>query len=312
MNELKIAIGADIGGSHISCSAIDLSTNEILAHTYTFDGIDSNESTEVIINAWSKVIKQCIAKANVKEPVGIGFAMPGPFDYVNGIALFEGVQKFQNLNGVNIIDELKKVLQFNTEVSIRFINDATAFAVGAVWADESMANENVLAITLGTGFGSAFIENTLPILTGETVPRLGCLYHLDYKGVIADETFSTRGLLKAYKEKSNVQLKGVKEIADLAINNKDAKATFNYFGANLAEFLLPWIKKASIHSVVIGGNIAKAYSLFEESFTAKFNESGINPKVKVAVENDLFAIMGAARLAEPKYWNKIKSLLKYM
>lgn len=38
-----------------------------------------------------------------------------------------------------------------------------------------------LSITLGTGFGSAFIRNHIPIVDGPELPKLGCIYHLPFK-----------------------------------------------------------------------------------------------------------------------------------
>ncbi len=173
MEKKQIAIGADIGGSHISCAAIDLSSHEIIENTYTVEEVDNHASADIIIDKWATAIQETVEKAGINEPIGIGFAMPGPFDYVDGIALFEGAnEKFENLNRVNIAKKIKEKLNYKSEVAFRFMNDATAFAVGAVWADYSLSNKNVLAITLGTGFGSAFIEDTLPVLIGKKVPKL--------------------------------------------------------------------------------------------------------------------------------------------
>ena len=57
-----------------------------------------------------------------------------------------------------------------------------------------------LSITLGTGFGSAFISDRIPIVDGPLVPKIGCVYHLPYRDGIADDYFSTRGLLGRYKK----------------------------------------------------------------------------------------------------------------
>ncbi len=310
MKRINVAIGADIGGSHISCAAIDLSTHTIISGSYSIVDVDNQAGAEEIISKWSSAIKESLNKIQVNEPTGIGFAMPGPFDYVKGIGLFEGVEKFERLNGVNIIEKLQQSLNFKSEVSIRFMNDATAFAVGAIWADYKLADKSVLALTLGTGFGSAFIKDALPVLQGETVPKLGCLYHLPFKDGIADQTFSTRGLIKSYKQKSGIEVKGVKEIADKAPVDENAALTFRQFGKELAGFLSPWIKKASIDSIVIGGNISKAHALFLGILKSELKILGDNPNISISSENDLQAILGAARLSEENYWNKIKSLLK--
>ena len=43
-------------------------------------------------------------KIPVNEVKAIGIAIPGPFDYVNGICLIKGVAKYENLYGFNIAD----------------------------------------------------------------------------------------------------------------------------------------------------------------------------------------------------------------
>ncbi len=309
---MNIAIGADIGGSHISCAAIDLYTHTLIHESYTDIAINNHAEANEIILKWGDAIQQTMQKADVRVPAGIGFAMPGPFDYLQGIGLFREVQKFYNLYGVHVEQKLQSALGFHSKVPIRFMNDATSFAVGAVWEDETLANKSVLAITLGTGFGSAFIKNSLPVLEGDTVPYLGCLYHLPYKDGIADDTFSTRGIIKSYEERSGDTAKGVKEIAEKAKTDKAAKQTFEKLGKELAGFLSVWIKKADITDIVMGGNISKAYSLFQESFERELKLSGHEVTVRISDENDLLAILGAARLCEEKYWYKIKPLLKLM
>ncbi len=308
----NIAVGADIGGSHISCAAVDMNQHTIITESYTVIDVDNKASAEVIINKWSDAIKQTLNKAGIDEPVGIGLAMPGPFDYLNGIGLFKGVEKFDNLYGVNVAEKVKTTLSFKNDIPVRFMNDATSFAVGAVWADDHLAKNNVLAITLGTGFGSAFIIDSLPVLKDEKVPELGCVYHLPYKEGIADDTFSTRGLIKAYQDRTGTTLPGVKEIAEMAGSDKNATDTFNQFGKELADFLSPWISKASITNMIIGGNISKAYKLFKDAFETELRESGNDVVVQISDKNDLMAILGSARLSEENYWERVKSLIKDM
>lgn len=307
-----LAIGADIGGSHITCAAVDMTTHTILDHTYASADVDNKGSADTIIRSWSSAIQHTLGKAGIEMPAGIGLAMPGPFDYVNGIALFEGVGKFDHLNGVNVAEELQKYLGFPEPVPVRFMNDATSFGVGAVWLEPGLASRNVLALTLGTGFGSAFIIDSLPVITDDRVPAMGCVYHLPYKDGIADDTFSTRGMIKAYRERSGKNVNGVKEIADRAATDEKAAVTFRQFGAGLAGFLAPWVKKASITDIIIGGNVTRSYALFREPLEKGFREEGCNINVRITSDTEQMAILGSARLADNDYFTRIKPLLKDM
>ena len=132
---------------------------------------------------------------------------------------------------------------FTEDFLIRFMNDASAFAVGEAWAGSASKADRSLSITLGTGFGSAFISNRIPIVDGPEVPKLGCVYHLPYKDGIADDYFSTRGLLGRYKKLTGKELNGVKELAALAASDKIVTDLFIDFGDKLGLFLAPWLKR---------------------------------------------------------------------
>ncbi len=170
----------------------------------------------------------------------------------------------------------------------------------------------MLAITLGTGFGSAFIMDSLPVLKDQRVPEMGCVYHLSYKDGIADENFSTRGLIKAFKERTGIEVNGVKEIADRAESDENVAETFKLFGNELADFLSEWIEKASVTDIIMGGNISRAYHLFKTPLESELKSKGLETNIQISKENDLMAILGSARLSDETYWNRVKPLLKDM
>ncbi len=132
--------------------------------------------------------------------------MPGPFDYVKGYAISVASQNMRNLYGINVSDAVSVNLRTQDDFLIRFMNDASSFAVGEAWQGSASGFNRSLSITLGTGFGSAFISDRIPIVDGPEVPKLGCIYHLPYKDGIADDYFSTRGLLSRYKKLTGKEL----------------------------------------------------------------------------------------------------------
>ena len=75
-------IGADIGGSHITCALVDLESKKIVPESFTSIKVDSKAPKEMILGKWAEALNAAIAtqKGSVDE-VSIGFAMPGPFDY---------------------------------------------------------------------------------------------------------------------------------------------------------------------------------------------------------------------------------------
>ena len=229
-----IAIGSDIGGSHISCAAIDLKTGKILKETLTERAVNNQAQASVIISEWADALAISMSGIPIEKIKGIGFAMPGPFDYLKGICYIKGLAKYENLYGFNITDAISSRLDVPDGFLVRFMNDASAFAVGEAWAGSAAKYNRSLSITFGTGFGSAFISNRIPIVDGPQVPKMGCIYHIPYREGIADDYFSTRGLLGRYKKATGVELSGVKELAAMAASDKLVKDLFTDFGENSA------------------------------------------------------------------------------
>jgi len=309
----NFAIGADIGGSHISCAVIDLKKKAILKETYATQEVDNKAPADQILNNWVMAIKRSLKFIKSNELAGIGFAMPGPFDYENGIARFtHEVDKYENLFGIDVAQHMKNVFSLESSSDVRFMNDASAFAVGEAWFGKASNVEKSVSITLGTGFGSAFIDNGVPVVERKDVPKLGCVWHLPCKDGIADDYFSTRWFIKRYGEKSHQQLAGVKEIAERISSDNDAKEVFEEFGTNLGVFLGPWLAKFKADSLVIGGNVSAAYALFGSYLVTSLKSQAVETDIYLSELKEDAALIGSARLFETNFWNEIKPLLPKM
>jgi glucokinase len=307
-----VAIGADIGGSHISCAAIDLINHSIITATRYGREINNKACAGEILDGWALALSGTLEAIDKNELTGIGFAMPGPFDYPNGIALFERVEKYESLYGVNVTEELRKRLGLDDNTPFRYINDATAFAIAEVWIGKASNYSKVLALTLGTGFGSAFIDKGIPVLEGDTVPEMGCVWHLPYKKSIANDYFSTPWFTGSYFEKTGIALTGVKEIAGLAAKEPAALSLFREYGSNMGEFLAPRIRKFGAEIIVIGGNITGSFNLFKDEMMDAFSKNNLKIEVILSDLKENAAIIGGSRLLAEDYWIKIKDLLYKM
>ena len=206
----QIAIGVDVGGSHITSAAVDLKNLVIIPETTFSVKVDNKAEKDIILKKWSEAINKTILNASLKQHIDIGFAIPGPFNYKKGIALFEGDNdKYENLYSVSIPDELSKYL-ISEKTNFRFLNDATSFAVGVSAQGKAKNCAKIIAVTLGTGFGSAFIKNGIPLVNHPQVPKDGCLWDKPFKDGIGDDYFSTRWCIKRYHEISTKSIQGVK------------------------------------------------------------------------------------------------------
>ena len=308
----NLAIGADIGGSHITCAAIDLVSGKILKDTVSERSVNNQAPAQEIIDVWADALAGSLRKLQLDNVKGIGFAMPGPFDYVKGICYIRGVAKYENLYGVNVGEAIAGALKVPDDFLIRFMNDASSFAVGEAWAGSATNERKSLSITLGTGFGSAFISDRIPIVDGPLVPRIGCVYHLPYRDGIADDYFSTRGLLGRYRKITGKELKGVKELAALAGSDKTVSALFADFGENLAIFLAPWLKGFEAEILVIGGNISHAYNLFGVVFESSLKKEKCSCKVALSLLKEDAALLGSAYLLDDDFWKSVQHALPLM
>ena len=309
----RMAVGVDIGGSHVSCAACDLSQKKFLPETRSENGVDNQDPPSKIISAWAGAILGTMQRFKGKKISGIGFAMPGPFDYVQGIALFKGNnKKYESLYGLNVSQALRKEMGLPETVPVRFINDATAFALGEDWLGKAAGTERSLSITLGTGFGSAFLSGHLPVVTGNQVPEMGCVWYLPFKNGSADDYFSTRGLLGRYHERTGKTLPGVKELAELVQKEPIVRLLFEDFGSNLGAFLQPWIEKAGTEILVIGGNISHAFDLFGDSLQKYFAGHGVKISIAVSELKETASIIGSALLADDPYYAKLLPALEHM
>lgn len=299
MNKLRrFSIGCDIGGSHISCALVDIDSGKIFENSIVNVKVDNSSEAHIILDAWAKAIDQC--KSNIPLDgsfIGIGFAIPGPFDYENGIALYDNSnQKFENLNNVDVTTEITSRLGIDKN-QLKFTNDATAFALGSYWFGSGKGFKKMIAITLGTGFGSSFISHGKSIEEGNTVPDGGYLWDKPFEDGIADDYFSTRWFVNSFNDISNEKVTGVKQIAEFANEgNKTAIELFNQFGTNLGTCLTNPIANFEAEIVVIGGNIGEALSLFNPSLQKYLKAKNINITFKTSVLKESAAMLGATAI----------------
>jgi len=310
--EKNIAIGVDIGGSHITSAAVDMTSGKVLKETMADRPVNNQAQAFEIIDVWSSCLQEVMGHLKFDDIRGIGFAMPGPFDYVNGICYIKGVSKYENLYGFNIGDAVKSKLELPDDFGIRFINDASAFAVGEAWAGKAKDYRKSMCITLGTGLGSAFISDRIPVVDGPDVPKIGCVYHLPYGESIADDYFSTRWFIRSYKEATGKEIGGVKELSDLAHGDKTVQGLFMKFGNDLAVFLAPWLKKFGAEILVIGGNISNAYHLFGEVFEERLRKESWKGDVGISELKEDAALLGSAYLFDDHFWKAVQHALPLM
>ena len=291
-------VGVDIGGSHISCCVVEIGSRRIVEGSEVVRGVNPHNDAAQIIGIWSAAIKESI-RACGKQICGIGIAIPGPFDYLRGISTISGVEKYEKLFGLDVTGSL--YASFDNSVPIRYTNDAAAFALGESFGGIASGVDRVVALTLGTGFGSGFVAGNELITEGDEVPPNGWVYNLPFDGSIADEQFTTRWFIRRYYELTGIEITGAREVAEQVAVNQAAAQIFDEYGRRLADFVIPLCRRFSARNVVLGGNIANAFPLFSPSLENRLAE--LDEKIYFCQGSlgDRATLIGAASLFKCKF-----------
>ncbi|WP_186755384.1 ROK family protein [Echinicola salinicaeni] len=260
MNSNRV-LGVDVGGSHITVGQVDLVTRKLVEGKLSRQHVNSKGSEEEILTSWSKAIEPLME--GDKSLVRMGVAMPGPFDYENGISWIGSTQdKYEVLYGKNIMELLAGFLGIGPK-QIKFKNDAACFLQGEIFAGVGKGYTSAIGLTLGTGAGTAYYHGVEAHDAGRWGDKFG--------ESIVEDHFSTRWFAKKYLEKTENQLSGVKELLDL--EDKDwVREVFEEFGSNLGQYLNRFIEEESPEVVIIGGSISKSSDLFFPAIKRNLNE----------------------------------------
>lgn len=289
MREQPIPV-LEVGGTHVSAALIDTGEWAIVPGTLTRRSLDSELSAQALLSAF-------VAAANaLTTPPGAcwGVAMPGPFDYAGGIALFEDVGKFDSLRGVDVGAALCRGITPRPQ-SVSFLNDAEAFLLGEWVHGAATGYRRCAALTLGTGVGSAFLADGEIVGSGPDVPPDGRAHRLDIDGRPLEDVVSRRAIRAAYRDATGDTSADVREIADRARGGEPvARAVIDTAMGRLGTALAPWFARFGAEVVVVGGSMSASWDLFGPPLTAQL----CHPvDVVVAQDPEHAPLLGAARHA---------------
>lgn len=289
------AIGADIGGTHITSAVVNLAEKSILSGSVFHQKVNAGDWPSAVIPVWAATLKKSIAQVPDGQLAGVGLAMPGPFDYDNGVSQITGLTKYERLFGLNVKHALSEELNLEMD-AVRLMNDANSFLFGESWLTEKNY-QRIIGITLGTGFGAAFFKDGCIVEAGQGVPPNAEFFPLPFRGATSEDYISSRGILKAYHAKTGNRVEGVREVADLAAQGDAAAlAVMAEFGETLGAFLGNWLNDFGAEALIIGGNISRAHAFFIPTFEKVLQSQGLEVDVIISQLLDQAGILGAGRL----------------
>lgn len=288
INDQRTVMTLDAGGTNFVFSAIQGNKEIVDSVTLPSDADNLEKCLNNIIDGFNSV------KAKLKEsPVAISFAFPGPADYPNGI-----IGDLGNLpafrDGVALGPMLEE--KFNLPVFIN--NDGDLFAYGEAIAGflpfvNNLLKEsgspkrfnNLLGITLGTGFGAGIVRNNeLYIGDNSNAGEIWLLRNkLDPK-TNAEEGACIRAIQRNFSKHSKIPLSEIpspKEIFEIANDsnnpqNKAAMEAYRLLGESVGDSISQAVTLLDC-LVVIGGGIAGANKLFFPSLLAEMNGTYESP-----------------------------------
>lgn len=288
----------EIGGSHVAAALADLPAGKILPASRRRHSLRSSGSAAGIIDT----IAAC-ARAIPARPGDVwGVAIPGPFDYQLGVGLFAGVGKFDSLRGVDVGAALAARLP-GPPGAIRFLNDAHAFGYGEYFFGAAAGHDRCVAITLGTGVGSAFLADGTICDHGPAVPPEGRADLLSIGGRPLEDVVSTRAIARSYYQLTGTRPAGVAWVAQRAgLGDVTAARVLHAAFGRLGEALKPWLVSFRATILVVGGAITGSWDLIgpalEEGIGRVDAAKGAAAlEISVAARGEDAALLGAAAYA---------------
>lgn len=280
----------EVGGTHVSAALIDAADWTIVPGTVSRRALDGQAPAEQLVGAFVDAASALPGQVDAHW----GVAMPGPFDYARGVALFADVGKFDSLHGVDVRDELcRRIIPPPTSVS--FLNDADAFLLGEWLHGAATGYARCAAVTLGTGVGSAFLSGGEIVGDGPDVPPGGRAHQLFIGDLPLEDVVSRRAIRAAYRHATGDADADVHDVAERArAGERLAADVIDAAMHALGAVLAPWLRRFGAEVVVVGGSMSASWDLFGPGFTIELPGS---VTVVVAHDREHAPLLGAARYA---------------
>ncbi|WP_432841118.1 ROK family protein [Dactylosporangium sp. CA-092794] len=271
----------EVGGSHVTAGTVDVDGRKILDRQR--HPLDPARDAHTIIGVLAAAAKGLDPGPGDRWAV----AFPGPFDYAAGVALHEGVAKFDGLHGVSLRAALADAIPADP-AAFTFVNDADAFGLGE-WVDgAATGTRRSVAITLGTGIGSSWLADGAIVSSGPDVPPDGEIHFCDVDGVNIEDLVSDRALVRGYLARTGTTVDGMRGLAELARSgDRDAREVVDTAFGILGRLLTDWLGRFGAEVVVVGGSMTGAWDLIDPALA-------LPVPARPVADTERSALLGAA------------------
>lgn len=297
MTAKNCVVCLDVGGTFLK-SALVLENGSIVNESFQKSPVDSQGSAETIFTAFADSLSSGLEFAkNAELPVaGIGVSTCGPFDLKKGISFIKGLDKYESIYGLNVRETLQNMLHLPAKLPFLFDADSWSFARGEAWYGAGKQFKRIIAFTMGTGVGSAFVVDGKVVTDGPGVPPLGWISGQKYKDGIVNDYMSRTFMINRYRELTGEKIE-IDEMAKRAFSEeKVAKKVFKEVGSFLGNFLKGHhVKDFRTECIIFGGQISKSYGLFIEPIKEALKDIATLKAILPAADINYSALKGVAK-----------------
>lgn len=214
--------------------------------------VNSSGSRDEISSAFKKAI------GNTEGLKGIGIAIPGPFDFRDGV--FRMDHKFAAVKG----EDFRTLAGVPDNIGIRYIHDVNSVLEGAIKM-MGLEGQNTALVSLGTGLGFSLAIGG-KVRYGPTLSPADVIWNMPWEGGILEDRVSARGLRNIYGEVGGDAHDSAASIAIKAFcGERDALEAFcimgDHLGRALKGILAPW----NVQTLLFSGQVSRSLLLMEDS-----------------------------------------------
>jgi glucokinase len=307
-----IVVGVDLGGTNVRAGAVSLDGRLVAAEMLP---IEATRGPQYGLGRITAVIEHVMAKSGSHQLLGIGVGSTGPIDRERGRV--QNPYTLPTWENVSILDPLRE----HFKVPAVLENDADVAALGEAWLGVGKGVEQLVAVTVGTGIGTAFIYRGQiyrgfdglhgeggHMLLDPNGPECYCGGRGCWEMLAAGPAIGRLAREAAANEPSlmlelaggleNIKAHHVMEAArrgdPTALRVADQVGVYLAWGmVNLVTLLIPEV-------VVLSGGVMESFDLFEPSFRRVFYRHNVmTPIEKIKITHARLGsqagILGAAR-----------------
>ncbi|UJH90151.1 ROK family protein [Antarcticibacterium sp. 1MA-6-2] len=271
-------VGIDIGATKIHIGLVQDST---VVRELKFSTTAGGSKEEIMSTLVQKI-------EEISEPgiEGIGIGVPGLVDSKKGIIYdLENIPSWKEVH-------LKDYLEDHFQKPVKITNDANVFVMGEKIFGKGRPYENLVGITLGSGFGTGIIIDHK--LYSGAFSSAGELGNIPYRDKTIEEYCSGKFFRDIHGTTGN-------EVYNLALKNDEgALKIFQEFGEHLGEALKLILYVLSPQAILLGGSVSNSFRFFEEPLVetvSSFPFKKVRDQLKIMHSNiPNISILGSAAL----------------